>query len=102
MAIRASIALAVLAALIVLVPAYPLAQDEEPRVRCGEKYMTLFITGGDSFVQYAGPLTIRKADVRAIYVVPGEALTMFIDIGRAVLRPTIARETFRSVVECLD
>ena len=60
-----------------------------------------FSTGGETFVD-AGPLTVRKADVRAIYVSGGETLTMWVEIGKAFLRPTIDPADLRAILECLD
>ena len=101
MSMRALIAVAVLVSLIVLGPSYPLAEEERPRVRCGKQHMTLIATGGKTFVN-AGPLTVRKSDVRAIYVAYGDALTMWIEIGKAFLRPTIDPVDLRAILECLD
>ena len=101
MLIRASIAIAVLAALGALAPAPSFSQEEEPRFRCGKKYMTLMVTGGSDSMK-AGPLSVRKSDVRAIYVARGNKLTMLIDIGKFILRPTIEPEMIRPVMECLD
>ena len=98
MLIRASIAIAVLAA---LAPAPSFSQEEEPRFRCGKKYMTLMVTGGKDYLT-AGPLAVRKSDVRAIYVARGNKLTMFIDIGKTIIRATIEPEMLKPVVECLD
>ena len=98
MLIRSSIAIVLLAA---LAPAYSFAQEEESRVRCGEQYMTLMVTGGETLVE-AGPLTVRKSDVRAIYVAYGDKLTLFIDIGKTILRPTIDPKSLRPILECLD
>ena len=97
---RMSIAIVVLAALVALSPALSLAQGDEPRVRCGEKYMTLMVTGGKDHLT-AGPLVVRQSDVRAIYVSRGNKLTMFIDAGRIVIRATIEPEMLKPVVECL-
>ena len=89
-------------AITVLAPAFAFAQEEEKTfVRCGEQYMTLLATGGETFVR-AGPLIVRKSDVRAIYVSDVETFTMWIDIGRAFLRPTIDTEALLSILECLD
>lgn len=88
-------------ALVALAPAFAFAQEEEPRVRCGEQYMTVMVTGAKQVV-HPGPLTVRRADVRAIYIAYGNELTMFIDIGKTILRPTIQPETLKPVLECLD
>ncbi len=101
MSMRALIALAALTALIVVAPAYSLAQEEWPRVRCGKQHMTLIATGGKTFVK-AGLLTVRKSDVRAIYVSGGETLTMLVEIGKVFLRPTIDPADVRAILECLD
>ena len=101
MSMRALIAVAVLVSLVVLGPAHSLAQEEKPRVRCGKQYMTLIATGGETFVN-AGPLTVRKSDVRAIYVAYGDTLTMWIEIGKAFLRPTIDPTDLRAILECLE
>ena len=70
MSIRASIAIAMLAMLTSLAPAYSFSEESEdtPLVRCGAQYMTLFVTGGDPPLKAGpGPLIVRKTDVRAIY-----------------------------------
>ena len=85
---------------IVAVPAHALAQEEQPPVRCGKQFMTLMATGGKSFVR-AGPLTVRKTDVRAIYVSGSETLTMWVESGKVVLRPTIAPADLRAILDCL-
>lgn len=97
MLLRACLILALLA----LAPAFAFAQEDEPRVRCGEKYMTLKVVGAKQVV-HRGPLTVRKADVRAIYVAYGAELTMVIDIGKTIIRPIIEPETLKPVLECLD
>ena len=105
MSIRASIAIAMLAMLTSLAPAYSFSEESEdtPLVRCGAQYMTLFVTGGDPPLKAGpGPLIVRKTDVRAIYAAHNGEITMLIDIGKAVIRATIAHETIRPVVECLD
>ena len=61
--------------------------------------MTVVVTGGETVEP--GPLTVRKSDVRAIYVAYGDKLTIFIDIGKTILRPTIKPEALRPILECL-
>ena len=63
--------------------------------------MTVLVTGGDDPVE-AGPLVVRKSDVRAIYVAYQDRITMFIDIGKTILRPTIKPADLRPILECLD
>ena len=40
--------------------------------------------------------------IRAIYVSGGETLTMWIESGRVVLRPTIDPADLRAILDCLD
>ena len=101
MTVRISLAIVVLAALVALSPALSLAQDDGPGFRCGEKYMTLMVTGGKDYVT-PGLLAVRKSDVRAIYVARGNKLTLFVDIGKTVIRATIEPEVLKPVVVCLD
>ena len=88
-------------AIAMLAPAVASAQEEEPRVRCGEQYMTVMVTGGKDPVT-AGPLTIRKADVRAIYATYSDRLTIFADIGKTIIQASIEREALKPVLECLN
>ena len=104
MLIRASIVIAAiaLAASMALAPISSFSQDGETDIRCGKKYMTLMVTGGQDYVT-AGPLAVRKSDVRAIYMARrSNELTMFIDIGKTIIRATIEPDMLKPVVECLD
>lgn len=104
MLIRASIMIAAtaLVASMALTPNSSFSQDGKTSIRCGKKYMTLMVTGGEDYVT-AGPLTVRKSDVRAIYMARRASdLTIFIDIGKTIIRATIGPDMLKPVVECLD
>ena len=57
--------LAALALLFVLAPVHGLAEGKEPLVRCGKRYITVEVSGGNH--ARSGPLVFRRSDLRAIY-----------------------------------
>ena len=105
MSIRALTSLAVLATVTVLTPAFSFSQEQEKGtlIHCGERYMTVMATalvvGGQRMD--AGPVTVRKSDVMAIYT-HGDKTIIAVKMDDSLIGPAIKSEALQPILECLD